>query len=135
MNQRAPSKFLNYCLWIVQVLLAASMIWASFEKLFSPIEKLAAMWPWAAEVPIALVKFTGIVDLLGGLGLVLPALLRIRPALTPLAAICLILLMICASVFHVSRGEVAQVGVNIAFALLAIFVAWGRMRVAPVTPK
>jgi len=130
-----PSKALNATLWIAQVLLAITLIWAASMKLFQPIEKLAVMWPWAGQVSPALVKFTGIVDLLGGLGLILPALLRINPKLTPIAALGIIALMLCAGIFHISRGEGAMIGPNVVFALIAGFIAWGRFRKAPIAPK
>lgn len=127
-NQQQPSKALNIALWTTQILLAASMVWAASMKLFQPVDKLAAMWPWAGQVPAAFVKFTGIIDLLGGLGLILPAMLHIRPRLTPITAIAVIVLMICASAFHISRGEASVIGVNIAFAAMAAFIAWGRLK-------
>jgi len=125
-DQQRPSKALNIALWVVQVLLASSLLWAAWMKLLQPIEKLAAMWPWAGQVPNSLVKFTGIVDLLGGLGLILPGLLKIKQRLTFFAAIGIIILMIVASIFHISRGEGALIIPNIIFAIMAGFVAWGR---------
>lgn len=125
-NQQAPSKALNIALWVAQVILAGSLIWASMLKLFQPIEKLSAMWPWTSQIPLTLVKFTGIIDLLGAMGLILPILLQVKPKLTPIAAICIIILMICASVFHIERGEASVIGVNIVFTIMAAFIAWGR---------
>jgi len=119
------STLLNVALWIVQVLLAVSLIWAATMKLFQPANQLAAMWPWTAEHPM-LVKLTGFFDLLAGIGLVLPALLRIQPRLTLYAVYGIIALMVAASVFHIVRGEASQIGVNIVFALFASFIAWGR---------
>lgn len=134
-NQQKPATILHVILWVVQIGLSVSLLWAAGMKLFQPPDKLATMWPWVGQVPVALVKFTGIVDLLGAMGLVLPALLRIRPQLTPLTAGCLILLMVCASIFHIMRGEASVIGVNIVFALLAVFVAWGRLTKAPIADK
>ena len=131
-DQQKPSKALNISLWVAQVILAASLVWASMLKLFQPIEKLSVMWPWAGQVPALLVKFTGIIDLLGAIGLTLPQLLNLKPKLTPIAAICIIILMICASTFHIVRGEASVIGVNIVFAILAAFIAWGRFTKAPV---
>ena len=133
--QNRPSKVLNIILWIVQLLMAATLIWAAYAKWFMPPDKLAAMWPWTSQLSLLLVKLTGVIDFLGGLGLVLPALLRIQPRLTPIAAIGLVLLMICATVFHVSRGEASSIGFNVVFALLAAFVAWGRITQAPIRAK
>lgn len=119
------SKTLNIILWVVQFLIAITMLWASGMKLFQPTEKLAQMWPWVANNAI-LVKFTGIVDLLGGLGIILPNILSIKPKITVFTAWAIVLLMFCASVFHISRGEASQIGINIVFGFMARFVAWGR---------
>lgn len=127
-SQQKPSKMLNVFLWIAQLLLAASLVWAAYMKLLAPPEKLSAMWPWTGQIPAIDVKLTGITDLLGALGLILPALLHVKPRLTPIAAICIIALMACAGIFHIMRGEASVIGVNIVFAGLAGFVAWGRWR-------
>lgn len=127
-HAHTASKALNVTLWIVQILLAATLLWAATMKLVKSPAELAAMWPWAGEVSPALVKITGIADLLAGLGLILPAMLRIKSALTPVAALGIVLLMICASTFHILRGEASQIGFNIVVALLAGFVAWGRRK-------
>ncbi|PUZ25817.1 hypothetical protein DCC81_16290 [Chitinophaga parva] len=131
----SPLKTLHIALWVVQVVLAATFAWAAVMKLSTPIPQLAVMWPWVGQVSSLLVKGTGIIDLLGGLGLVLPAALRVKPLLTPLAALGLVLLMVCAIVFHVMRGEAHLTGFNIVVVLLCIFVAWGRYKRAPVSPR
>lgn len=127
-NVQKSSKFLNITLWITQGLLAASLIWAASMKLFQPIEKLALMWPWAGQVSESFVKFTGIIDLLGGIGIIAPMLFKIKPRLTVIVAWAIVLLMICASVFHILRDEASLIGANIAFAMMAVFVAWGRAK-------
>ena len=129
-DQQKPSKTLNIFLWIAQALLAATLIWGGYMKLFTSTVKLSAMWPWVAQIPPALLMFTGIVDLLGGLGVILPWLLQIKPKLTPIAAVGVIILMLCACVFHVSRGEASVIGANIVFMLMAAFIAWGRIKKA-----
>ena len=118
---------MNIALWTAQVLLATTFAWAAGMKLFQSPEKLAEMWPWTAGNP-TLVKVTAIFDLLAGLGLVLPGLLRLSNKVTVLAAFGTIALMIAAIVFHVSRGEASLIGINVFFAVLAGFVAWGRMQ-------
>jgi len=121
-----PVKGLNRALWVVQVLLAACMLWGAGTKLLLPADKLAAMWPWTAQVSPALLTFTAITDLLGALGLVLPMLMRVKPRLTHFAALGIVVLMIAASAFHISRGEGGLIVPNVVFALMAGFVAWGR---------
>lgn len=125
---------INSILWIAQAILSASFLWAGTMKLFMPHEKLAAQWPWTGEHP-DLVIMTGIIDLLAGIGLILPPLLRIQPRLTVYAAYGTILLMIAASVFHIARGEASLIGVNLFFLAFAVFIAWGRQTKAPIRPK
>jgi hypothetical protein len=133
-NGQKTSKALNIFLWIAQLLLAITLAWASAMKLFQPADKLAEMWPWTAD-NVVLVKLTGMLDLLGAAGLVLPGLLRIQPKLTTYAALGVIALMIAASIFHISRGEGSQIGVNIFVAVIAVFIVWGRARKASLTTK
>lgn len=92
------------------------------------------MLPWALDNP-GLLKFTGIIDLLGGIGIVLPAALKIQPKLTVFAAYGTIALMIAASIFHISRGEASLIGMNIFFFILAAFVVWGRTKKVPFLAK
>ncbi len=125
------SKWWNTFLWLAQVLLAITFIWAGAMKLFKPAD---LPWQWIKENP-NLVKVTGIIDLLAGVGLVLPALLRIQPTLTIYASYGIITLMIGASMFHIVRGETAQIGFNVFVALTAVFIAWGRQKKAPITLK
>ncbi len=134
-NTQTPSKAWNISLWILQALLAATLIWAAMMKLGKSPQDLAAMWPWTGEVSPALVKLTGLADLLGGLGLLLPALLRIKPVLTPVAALGVVALMIYAGVFHILRGEASQIGFNVMVAIMAAIIAWGRFRKAPLADR
>lgn len=123
-NGQKSSKTLNVLLWTAQILLTATMIWAALMKLLQPVDKLAEMWPWTAENP-GLVRTTGIADLLGGIGLILPAFLK-RPGWIAYTAYGIVLLMVAAGMFHISRGEASQIGVNVFVAMLAGFIAWGR---------
>jgi hypothetical protein len=121
-------------LWVAQVLLALLLVSGTILK-FMPIEKISIMMPWTAQVPIWSVRLLGVVDLLCAEGLVLPSLLRIKPQLTVWAAVGTIALMICATIFHISRGESAVIGTNLFAIVLAVFIAWGRFKKAPITPK
>ena len=118
---------MTYALWIVQVLLALMFLFAGATKLVLPIEELTAQMP----MPELLMRFLGVVEVLGGLGLILPGLLRIRPGLTPLAAVGLVIIMIGATVVMWAGGMVAVALMNVVVALLAAFVAYGRWRLAP----
>lgn len=133
-NQKS-SKALNVALWVSQGLLAAMFIMAGTNKCFQTIDELSKMLPWATQVPEGLVRFIGISELLGGLGLLLPSILRIKPILTPIAAIGLVTIMVFASIFHISRGETSVIGINFVIMAIALFVAWGRIKKVPIAPK
>ena len=122
-------------LWITQGLLAAIFLMAGANKLFQSIPELAKMLPWVTETPEVLVRFIGLSEVLGALGLILPSALRIKPVLTPLAGLGLALVMIFAALFHFNRGETANIGANFAFVALALFVSWGRYSKAPIASK
>ena len=122
---------MNVALWIVQGLLAALFVFAGGTKLVLPIEQM--------QDPVALpglfLRFIGVCELLGGIGLILPSLLRIRPGLTPLAAAGLIVIMIGAVVISVIYMGVASALIPLLVGILAAFIAYGRSRLAPIPPK
>lgn len=129
--EQKTSKAMNISLWILQTLLAVTFIWAGFMKIFQPND---LPFPWIRDnANLALI--TGCIDLLAGIGITLPALLRINPQLTIYAAYGIIVLMIAASIFHISRGEAKDIGFNIFIIVLAAFIAWGRQKKAPLTAK
>jgi drug/metabolite transporter (DMT)-like permease len=113
---------------------ALLLIGTGVFKLITPIATLAAMWPWAGEHP-GLLRFAGVVDLLGGLGLVLPGLTGIQPGLMRLAALGCALLMVCAIAFHIARGEAANTPFNFVLLVLVLFVWWGRRPTALIAPR
>ena len=126
---------MKVALWIVQALLALAFLAAGAMKLTQPLATLAASIAWTADVPEMLVRLIGLAEVLGALGLVLPAATRIRPRLTPLAAAALALDMVLASVFHLARGEATMLPATLVLAALLAFVAWGRATRAPVAPR
>lgn len=122
------SRSLDIALWIVQGLLFLIFTGTAFWKVFTPVPKLAAMIPWAGQVPVAFLYATALVDLCGGLGVLLPMLTRILPRLTALAALGCAALQVCAIVFHVSRGEAANTPFNVVLLALSLFVFFGRRK-------
>jgi uncharacterized membrane protein YphA (DoxX/SURF4 family) len=129
------SKGFNITLWVVQVLLAALFIMAGSTKLFQSMPALAAMMPWTQQTPEALVRFIGFSELLGGMGVILPSVFRIKPRLTVWAAIGLALVQVFAALFHLSRGESNAIGINLVLVSLAVLVAWGRNSKVPVLAR
>ena len=114
-------------LWVVQGLLAALFLFAGVMKLILPLEQMAG----PVALPGLFLRFIGVAETLGALGLILPGLLRIRPGLTPLAAAGLVIIMIGATVIGLVAGDAAMSLIPLVVALLAAFVAYGRWRLAP----
>ena len=122
----------NIVLWVVQVLLALAFLLAGVPKATQPIPALAKRITWAKDVPAPFVRFIGVVEILGALGLILPALTGILPWLTVAAAIGLAIVMVAAIIFHLARGEVNRIAFNIVFLLLLLFLTYGRIALAPL---
>ena len=118
---------MNIALWIIQILLALLFLFAGGTKLVMSAEQLQAMGsPNQIILPGLLLKFIGLCEVLGALGLVLPALLKIRRALTPLAAAGLTILMIGAVAITIAGDGVGAALVPALCAALCAFVAYGR---------
>jgi uncharacterized membrane protein YphA (DoxX/SURF4 family) len=115
-------------LWVVQGLLALLFLFAGGMKLILPLEQMMGPVP----IPGLLLRFIGVVEVLGALGLILPGLLGIRPELTPLAAAGLVIVMIGATVITLAGDAAAPALIPLAVGLLAAFVAYGRWRLAPI---
>ncbi len=135
MTNPTPNKGLHIALWVVQVLLAGSFMLGGAFRGFGPMEELMKNIPWVKDVPAWVTRLSGISEVFGALGLILPSATRIKPILTPIAAICLIVVMVLAAGLHVSRAEYPFIGVNVMFIGLLAFVAWGRMKKAPIAPR
>ena len=120
---------MNIALWIVQGLLAALFLFAGGMKLVMPIEEMMKQMP--IPLPGLFLRFTGVVEVLGAIGVILPWLLRIRPGLTPLAAAGLVIVMIGATAYTLAAGDISTALIPLVVGLLAAFVAYGRWRLAP----
>lgn len=118
-----PSKTLRLLLWLAQTVLALCYVGGGLFKLVTPLPTLAGLWPWAGEYP-TLLRLTGLLDILGGIGIIVPALTHIQPRLTTLAAGGLVLLQLAAILFHLTRGEAANTPFNFGLLALALFVLW-----------
>ena len=126
---------LHRALWVAQVLLAVGFAGAGLAKATTPLPELAKALPYTADLPGALVRFIGVSELAGAVGLILPSLVRIWPILTPAAAIGLNVVMWLATLFHVFRGEWSALPTTLVLGTLAALVAWGRLKKAPIPPR
>jgi uncharacterized membrane protein YphA (DoxX/SURF4 family) len=121
---------MSIALWIVQGLLAVAFLGAGATKLSQPKEKLLKNMPWVEDFSQPAVRLIGAAEVLGALGVVLPALTGVLPWLTPLAALGLVLLMVGAALTHLRRKEYGNVAINVVLLVLAAFVAYGRFFLA-----
>ena len=117
---------MGVALWVAQGLLAAAFLGAGATKLSQPKEKLAKNMGWVEDFSQPAVRLIGAVEVLGALGVVLPALTEILPWLTPLAAVGLVLTMIGAALTHLRRKEYGTIAAPAVLLVLAAFVAYGR---------
>ncbi|MFT4109851.1 DoxX family protein [Propionicimonas sp.] len=123
---------MNLALWIVAGLLALLFVAAGVMKLTQPKDKLASSGlGWAEDFSAGTVKAIGALEVLGAIGLILPAVTRILPILVPIAALGLVAIMVGAIITHARRKEPPMIGFNVVLLLLAAFVAVGRFWLAP----
>lgn len=117
---------MNVFLWLLQIVLAAMFAMAGVMKSTRPKEKLAATLPWVEDFSAGTVRFIGVVELLGAIGLVVPAATGVLPVLTPLAATGLAIVMVLAVNTHRRRREPGAIAFNAVLFVIAAVVAWGR---------
>jgi uncharacterized membrane protein len=122
---------MNVVLWVVASVVALAMLAAGASKLTRPRHQLIATgsFDWAQDFTQTQVRLVGVVEVLGAIGLVLPAALDVEVWLTPLAAAGVALVMLGAVVVHLRRGERNLSVPPLVLAVLAGLVAV--LRVAP----
>ena len=128
----ATGRGLRIALWSAQIALAIIFVLAGGMKLSTPAAELAKMTP---GFPLAFLRFLGIAELAGSIGLILPALTRIAPVLTPLASSGFVIVMASAALLHLVRGQFGELAVVVVLGALAYFVAWGRFKRAPIARR
>jgi len=127
----AEGRRMTVALWVVQGLLALVFLFSGASKLVMSIEEMTK----DVALPGAFLRFLGVAEMAGGVGLVLPGLLGILPGLTPLAAACLVIIMIGATVITATTMGVGMALIPLAVGLLTAFVAYGRWRLAPLAER
>mgnify|MGYP000427210283 CR=1 FL=1 len=116
----------NIFLWILQAVLAVLFLMAGIMKATRPAAKLSKSLPWVEDVPLPTLRLIGVVEVLGAIGLILPAATGIAPILTPIAATGLAVVMVLAVFTHLRRKEYGAIAFNAVLLILCVIVAWGR---------
>ncbi|MGO8904781.1 MAG: DoxX family protein [Solirubrobacteraceae bacterium] len=114
---------MNTIIWIAQAILAAVFLAAGLMKLTQPREALQKKTPYVEDFADGQIKAIGTVEVLGAIGVVLPAAIGVAPILTPIAACGLALTMVVAAATLIRRGEYSHVALNVVIFALAVFVA------------
>lgn len=125
---------MNRALWIAQIVLGVYFVAVGVMHFIVP-DGLPEQMSWMYDLSTGLHVLSGTAEILGGLGLILPAVTGIRTELVPLAAAGLVLVMLGAIVYHLGRGETQNVGFNVVLIVALGFVAYGRYRLHPHTSK
>jgi uncharacterized membrane protein YphA (DoxX/SURF4 family) len=123
---------MNILLWVLQVLLALAFFAHGCLFLFPPPTFVDQM---NASLPRWFQLFLGVAEILAAVGLTLPGIVRIQPWLVACAAAGVMFVMICATVYHVVRGELSSALITLGLLAMATFVAYMRWRVAPIRPR
>ncbi|HEV8469127.1 MAG TPA: DoxX family protein [Candidatus Limnocylindria bacterium] len=121
---------MNLALWVVQVLVAVAFGIAGYSKAFT-YERARERMPWVRDVPPPFTRTIGVLEILGAIGLILPAITGVLPWLTPLAAAALALLQVVAIAFHITRQEWRNLPANAVLVALPLVAAYGRFAVVP----
>ena len=124
---------MNILLWIFQALLGLLFIFSGAMKFVMSVQDMNSQAPVA--LPGAFLHFIGVCEILGGLGLILPSVLRIAPRLTPLAAVGLAIIMAGATVITSMGPAKGAAAIPLVIGLLCIFIAYGRWRLSPISPR
>lgn len=122
---------MNIALWIVAGIFGVAYVAGGIVKLTMPYEKYAAKLGWPEDFTPGKVRFMGVVEVLGGIGLVLPGLVDVAPVLVPVAASGMALYMAGAITERIRRGEYKELLGDLIFLAAMIFIAWGRFAIEP----
>jgi putative oxidoreductase len=123
---------MNLVLWTLQGLMALLFLLSGSMKALRPLEEVRKRMPWANDVPTWFVRFIGIAEILGALGLILPAFTGILPWLTVAAAVGLVIVMLSAGVFHAWRREFSSLSITVLLLALTVVIVVGRVAVVPL---
>ena len=123
---------MNVALWVLQGLLAVAFLLHGWLLLSPPANMVEQM---NASIPPAFRIFLGVAEVLAAIGLTLPGITRIQPRLVPLAAAGLMIVMVGATVLHLTRGEYSSAATTAVLLVALTFVAYMRWKVKPISPR
>lgn len=124
---------MNVFLWILAFVLAAVFVASGAMKIFVPREQQIGRTAYVEDFPHSIIRGIGILEILGALGLVIPALTGVGTILVPLAAAGLAITMVFAAMVHIRRGDPTSATIpSMVLAVLSVVVAWSRFGPYPL---
>jgi uncharacterized membrane protein YphA (DoxX/SURF4 family) len=126
-NPKTPQRMARQIsLLVVQVVICGLFLIAGIMKLTMPVSEISKIFPWTGQVPEVFLRSIALVDIAGGVGILLPSLTKIYPKLTVVAAMGCVLLQVAAIFFHAMRNELSSTPFNFVLLGLCVFVIRGR---------
>ena len=122
---------MHIVLWVLQVLTALAFGGHGFLLISGP-QRMSERSPWVGAIPVPFVRVLGVLEVLGAIGVVVPAATGVLPSLTVAAAGGLVAMMLLAIIFHITRREWPNIGLNLVLGALAFAVAYGRLVIEPL---
>ena len=123
---------MNAVLWVLQILLALAFLAFGLLMVTRSRERLLRVAGWVEDFPESVVTAIGVLELLGAVGVLLPAVLGVAGVIVPIAALGLAVLLVGAIVTHLLRGEQDEVAAPVALLIAAAVVAAGRLSAWPL---
>jgi uncharacterized membrane protein YphA (DoxX/SURF4 family) len=121
---------MNTILWICQAILAITFLYSGINKsIFSTDQLVTKGQTGVANLPLGLTRFIGISEIIGSIGIIVPWWINIWPFLTPVTAICFVVIMLLAAPIHYKRKEPQNVATNLILLAISLFVVWGRFSI------
>ncbi len=127
----STSQKTHVALWVTQIGLALVFLAAGGSKLLMSTAQLESQMDM--DLPIWFLRFIGVCEVAGALGLILPSVSHIRSGLTPLAAAGLLVIMMGATTLTAIDMSVPAASFPLVVGIAAAFVAYGRTHLAPIT--
>lgn len=134
-RQRRKERNLKLSFWVAQTILAGVFFLQGAMKLIIPVDSLAQTHFWINVAPEWFVKTIGLIEVLAGIGMILPAMLEYRPVWSMRAGYGILLLLILAATFHIIRKEWSNMPTIVILAAIDVYFIWGRLKVEPIKDK
>lgn len=134
-RQKRKERNQKLSFWVAQTILAGIFFLQGMMKLIIPVDALAQTHFWINVAPEWFVTMIGLVEVLAGVGLIVPAMLQYRPVWSMRAGYGVLILLVLAATFHIIRNEWSNLPTILVLAAIDVYYLWGRLKVEPILEK